>query len=650
MRVEGNPGPFSESANLLQRAVKVCAGLGVHCDHVCTGISKGLNIFLWFDDHEMDVDCLCRCGANRFDNQRANRDVGHETAVHDVDVNPVGAGPVDRLDFSLKTAKISGKDRWGDSEGLGRFGHGSSQAPEGRCVNAHPFLDPARSRKGQWKDACREGERAAMTDQRYNLIEKLEAGGMAEVFLGEATSVQGFKKKVAIKRVLPHLASHTSFIGMFLDEARLGARLNHANIVSVFDIGKADNSFFLVMEFVDGTNLKKVIETLRVKRKPFPLKDAIYIGMEACRGLSYAHELLDDDGGPLDLVHRDVSPPNILISKRGEVKVTDFGLAKARTQLERTDPGVVKGKFSYLAPEVANGQPADERADIFALGVCLWEMLAGRRLFLGETDYETVQAVSAADVPSLVGTHPEVDEQFNAVIQKALARRPKERFQSAREFGDALTSYLFHHQMKVTSYDIANLVKATLERQKSVPPQPVMIDTMILEELERFTSLESAAGVPIEANSFAMSPDNEGSRPLDAAEFVDPSNWFEGDEDVETAIENVRNSAPAGATMGWFETKEDSVKAPRPAIPMGPSLNPPARMARHEGSQPVMTFRPPGATPVSIAAEEGAVPAAAAAGPSAGAQKGGGSKVALIVIGVMVLAAAGVAAGWFLTQ
>ena len=215
-------------------------------------------------------------------------------------------------------------------------------------------------------------------------------------------------------------------------------------------------------------------------------------------------------------------------------------------------------------------------------GVCLWEMLAGRRLFLGETDYETVQAVSAAKVPSLVGTHPEVDEQFNAVIQKALARQPKERFQSARELRDALASYLFHHQMKVTSYDIANLVKATLDRQKS---------------------LESTAGVPIEANAFALSPDNEGSRPLDASEFVDPSNWFEGDEDVETAIENVRNSAPAGATMGWFETKEDSVRARRPAIPMGPSLNPPPRSRQSGGSQPVMTFRPPGATPISILTE-----------------------------------------------
>ena len=181
-----------------------------------------------------------------------------------------------------------------------------------------------------------------------------------------------------------------------------------------------------------------------------------------------------------------------------------------------------------------------------------------------------------------------------------------------------------------------------------------MIDTMILEELERFTSLESTAGVPIEASSFALSPDNEGSRPLDASEFVDPSNWFEGDQDVETAIENVRNSAPAGATMGWFESKDESVGAARPAaIPMGPSLNPPARTARAEGSQPVMTFRPPGATPVSIRADE-SKPAAAAPGASTRVPeempKSGGSKTGLIILGLVALAAAGVAAGWFITQ
>jgi len=489
-----------------------------------------------------------------------------------------------------------------------------------------------------------------MSDQRYHLLEKLESGGMAEVFLGEATSVQGFKKRVAIKRVLPHLASHTNFIGMFLDEARLGARLTHANIVSVFDIGKSDNSFFIVMEFVDGTNLKKIMEALRLKEQHFPLKDVIYIAMEVCRGLSYAHELVDDDGHPVDLVHRDVSPPNILVSKRGEVKVTDFGLAKARTQLERTDPGVVKGKFSYLSPEVATGQDVDQRADIFALGVCLWEMLAGRRLFLGDTDYETVQAVSNADVPSLVGVHPEVDPQFESLLLKALARDPDNRYPSAREFGDALASYLFHHQMKVTPYDIANLVQAALERQKSVPPQPMMIDGMIQEELGRFTSLESDAKVPIDpSTTFALGPD-DGTRPLDASDFVDPSNWFAGDEEVETAIENVRDSAPAGATMGWFESK-DSLRVPRPGVvPMGPSLNPPPRSTDAPGSQPIMTFRPPGATPVSIVADPGSQPTEAKQSVVPAEEKPGGSKVAFIIVGVLALAAVGVATGWFLTR
>lgn len=486
-----------------------------------------------------------------------------------------------------------------------------------------------------------------MTDQRYRLIEKLESGGMAEVFLAEATSVQGFKKRVAIKRVLPHLASHTNFIGMFLDEARLGARLSHANIVSVFDIGSSDNSFFIVMEFIDGTNLKKIMETLRLKREAFPLKDVIYIAMEACRGLSYAHELRDDDGGPLELVHRDVSPPNILVSRRGEVKVTDFGLAKARTQLERTDPGVVKGKFSYLSPEAATGQEVTERADVFALGVCIWEMLAGRRLFLGDTDYETVQAVSAAQVPSLVGDHPEVDPEFEEILMRSLARDPEQRFESAREFGDTLAGYLFHHQMKVTSYDIANLVKAALERQKSVPPRPMMIDTMIQEELARFTSLDEPAESPIDESSFALRSANDGASPLEASDFVDPSQWFEGDPDVENAIENVRDSAPAGATMGWLEagSKDDTGAIMTSGVgAMGPSLNPPSR-PKSRKAEPVKTFRPPTATDAD---RSKSVVSPQASDARAG--KTSKSKVAALVIAFVLLGAAGVAAGWFFTQ
>ncbi|MEM9069736.1 MAG: serine/threonine-protein kinase [Myxococcota bacterium] len=401
-----------------------------------------------------------------------------------------------------------------------------------------------------------------MVEQRYRVTQRLEAGGMAEVFIGEALSVQGFKKRVAIKRVLPHLAQNKNFIGMFLDEARLGARLNHANIVSVFDIGAADGTFFIVMEYVDGCNLKKIIEVLRHQGRPFPFKEAVYLCMEALRGLSYAHELTDDEENELDLVHRDVSPPNILISKRGEVKVTDFGLAKATTQLEKTDPGVVKGKFSYLAPEAAMGESVDARADIFALGIVLWEMLAGRRLFLGETDYQTVKLVQQAQVPSLSTLNDEVDPEFEALLGRSLTRDPRERFQSAAEFGDALAGYLFDKRMKVTSYDIARLVKATLADKTAKPTtqQQSIIDKLIQEELLRFTSLD-------DMDEGSVAEDVEGSRPLspevlggsqpltgsDFQQFENPADWFSDDEEVGAALDQAGLLGPQDSP-GWRES------------------------------------------------------------------------------------------------
>ncbi len=395
-----------------------------------------------------------------------------------------------------------------------------------------------------------------MVEQRYRVIKRLEAGGMAEVFLGEAASVQGFKKRVAIKRVLPHLAQNGNFIGMFLDEARLGARLNHANIVTVFDIGAADDTYFIVMEFIDGCNLKKIIESLRRHGRHFPTKEALFLCMEACRGLSYAHELRDEEGDEMNLVHRDVSPPNILISKRGEVKVTDFGLAKATTQLEKTDPGVVKGKFSYLSPEAALGEPVDARADIFALGIVLWEMLAGRRLFLGETDYQTVKLVQQASVPSIAHLNTEVDLELEELLRKSLSRNPSDRYQSAREFGDALAGYLFSHQMKVTAYDIANLVKQTLaEGQKTQPSsqQQSIIDKLIQEELFRFTSLDDMSVSAVPGNA-PLSPETaDGAQPLDAGLFENPAEWFADDTEVAEAFDDasgITNAAPEWREAG----------------------------------------------------------------------------------------------------
>ncbi len=392
-----------------------------------------------------------------------------------------------------------------------------------------------------------------MTHDRYRVVERLEAGGMAEVFRGEAVSVQGFKKSIAIKRVLPHLAQNKNFIAMFLDEARLGARLNHANIVQVFDIGAADNTYFIVMEFIDGGNLRSMMESLRKQGRTVPLKEACWICMEACRGLSYAHESIDEQGDPLEIVHRDISPPNIMLSRRGEVKLTDFGLAKATTQLEKTDPGVVKGKYSYLSPEAASGLGVDARADLFSLGIVLWEMLTGRRLFQGDNDYQTVKLVQQANVPSLVGHHVEIDHEFEGIMQKALAREPAERFASARDFGDALADYLFSHQMKVTSYDIANLVKETLRIKKKKKDQSI-IENLIQEELADFTSLDDMddplkpGSAPIDLMSVS------GAQPLNLGSFEDPKNWF-----VDTNAGQAQ--PPSGARPvkdGWNERGRDS--------------------------------------------------------------------------------------------
>ena len=491
-----------------------------------------------------------------------------------------------------------------------------------------------------------------MAEQRYRVTERLEAGGMAEVFVGEAASVQGFKKKVAIKRVLPHLAQNRNFIAMFLDEARLGAKLNHANIVSVFDIGAADNTYFIVMEYVDGTNLKTLMEALRKQGKRFPLKEALYLCMEACRALSYAHELTDDNEVPLNIVHRDISPPNILVSRRGEVKVTDFGLAKATTQLEKTDPGVVKGKFGYLSPEAAMGEAVDGRSDVFSLGIVLWEMLAGRRLFLGDTDYHTVKLVQRAEIPKLDKFNPDVDPNFETVLHKALARDKDQRFESAREFGDALAGYLFRHQLKVTSYDIAHLVKTTVEAKRGKPlsdRDQSMIDQLILEEMQRFTSLDEMND-PLSLGAKPLNPDEvDGTRPLDAGQFENPAEWFSDDEDVAAALGDYRPNKP-NERRGWLESGVETVgtqaepgnlanlleselglRSERPPSTQTPPPTPPAV--------------PKGSSPSGPAISNSSLPPTLSMSPELNAMR---SKLGwkAVAITLIVLAGAG-AAAWF---
>ncbi len=416
--------------------------------------------------------------------------------------------------------------------------------------------------------------------QKYRIIERIDAGGMAEVFRGVAESLQGFKKNVAIKRILPNLCKNKKFISMFLDEARLSLHLQHANIVGVFDIGKSpteaggDDAYFIVMEFVDGIHLKGIIESLRRRNLRLPVAQVLYILMEVCKGLSYAHDVTDPENNrQLGIVHRDISPPNILISKNGEVKLVDFGLAKATSQLESTDPGVVKGKFSYLSPEAAQGKEVDRRADIFAVGILMYELLTGKRLFYGENDYQTVELVRQARVPSVTQQNADVEGELEAVVRKALAKDLNQRYQTAGELQDAIAQYLFSRGLKVTSRDIAQLVRDSVaERQQAQPKKATarsLIDTLIQEELLKFTSIDEVSEVS-GPGAKPLSPEElSGAQPLDAGSFVDTRSWT---DDISDAGD--RDSPMAAGANG---ASGPAVAAPRVATPVAPS--PPRRAA-----------------------------------------------------------------------
>jgi serine/threonine-protein kinase len=362
-------------------------------------------------------------------------------------------------------------------------------------------------------NAMSDAEGTRLAKQRYTIIERLEVGGMAEIFIAQSTSVGGIQKRVAIKRILPNLTKNPRFVNMFLDEARLCMYLNHANIVQVFDVGKADGTYFIVMEYVEGTNLRQMFQQMSETGICLPVEFAVYIMAEVCKGLAHAHESTDMQGRALGIVHRDISPPNILISKSGEVKITDFGLAKARTQIELTDPGVVKGKFSYLSPEAANGKRVDHRADLFSAGTVLWELLANRRLFLGKNDLETVELIREAKIPPLSLFNDNLPTSLQRILDKALSRDLKQRFHSARDMANELVQFLVDNHLKATSFELAEMVRELGDPDSVSRGRPLQrIGELIDDELDNLHLLGQLSG----------NGDSPGSQPLDDQQVSAP--------------------------------------------------------------------------------------------------------------------------------
>jgi serine/threonine-protein kinase len=477
------------------------------------------------------------------------------------------------------------------------------------------------------------------SQQRYRVVEKLESGGMAEVFRAESEGLQGFRKQVAIKRVLPHLSSKKKFISMFLDEARLSAQLSHSNCVQVFDIGVGDNAFFIVMEFVDGANLKAIIEHIKKSGRDFPVEAAVYISLELCKGLAYAHELTDNNGIPLHIVHRDMSPPNVLVTKNGEVKIVDFGLAKANSQLEKSEPGIIKGKFSYLSPEAAMGQEVDARTDVFAVGIILWELLGGQRLFLGDTDFQTVKKVQAANVPSISGINKRVPQELEKIINKSLARDPTQRYATARALGMDLSKFMFKFGVPVSTFDVSTLVQGAMkERQRHRPMQASIIDKLIEEALFEFTSLTDDKQAPTGGAKPIESLKGATPRPMQVgAGYVNVGSWIDEisvsqrpDDDA------LRASLPPGLSEGNLAALEEEPSGPEP-VAMRAAMAPPM------ASAPIVQGSP---APAPTPSPRQPIPLAPVSAPAMVHEKKSGATKVGVVVALVVVMAAG-AAAWF---
>ena len=291
---------------------------------------------------------------------------------------------------------------------------------------------------------------------KYRLLGSMSAGGMAELYLALQAGPEGFSKVVALKRVLPHLAHSHEFIQMFMDEARLAARLDHPHIVRIYDFGEADGQYFMAMEYLPGEDLSSVLFRARKANQPVSPEIAAFIVQAAADGLHFAHELTDAEGRPLGLVHRDANPTNILVTYQGAVKVVDFGIAKAMGNLNQTQFGMVKGKAAYLAPEQAQGEvPLDRRADVFCLGIVLWEALTGQTLFARETDIASAQASVNYHPPPPGQLRPGVPPELDAIALKALAKDPGQRFQTAGEMQDALEAFFRGGRERPSSKEIA---------------------------------------------------------------------------------------------------------------------------------------------------------------------------------------------------
>ncbi len=309
---------------------------------------------------------------------------------------------------------------------------------------------------------------------RYFLLEKIAVGGMGEVWLARAEGDSADQPPVVVKRLLPHLKEDQDFVNMFFDEARIAASLDHPNIARIEDLGEVAGDYYIAMEHVHGLSFGDVVNAALEAGTDMPVALKCRVVAEAAAALDFAHAATTENGAPLELIHRDVSPQNIMVAYDGSVKLIDFGVARAANKLTRTATGVIKGKYAYMSPEQAWGKDLDGRSDLFGLGIVLWEVLALERLFKRENDTATLRAVVGAELEPPSHKEPTVPRALDAIVLKALTRAPEGRFQTGLEFKKALEAFLTKQRLPATRAHLAGWMQKLFpeESRKVLPAHP----------------------------------------------------------------------------------------------------------------------------------------------------------------------------------
>jgi serine/threonine-protein kinase len=335
---------------------------------------------------------------------------------------------------------------------------------------------------------------------KYTLLNRIAVGGMAEVFLARQEGLEGFEKTICIKRIRPHLSSQASFVRMFLNEAKLAAQLNHPNIVQIYDLGRVNDSYFIAMEYISGRDMSRIIPKAEKAGISFPMIYALRIASNVCEGLYFAHTKTDAYGNPLNIVHRDITPENILVSFSGTVKIVDFGIAKANSQLEQTRAGEIKGKLSYMSPEQCMGHTLDARSDIFSFGSVIYEWITGYKLFTGENEMAILKSIIDGKIYPPSYFKEDVPEAVERILMKALEKDKTKRYQSAWEMQFDIDTYLASSEFTPSNIHLSNFLKQIfgdeIEREKELllkhkeesersprPPPAVEEEILELEEV-----------------------------------------------------------------------------------------------------------------------------------------------------------------------